>query len=255
MELAKSFAIQVDNLCQFLPQDKVAEFAALTPIELLHSTQRAAAGPEMLEWHDALKKLRAEQKNLELKNRAERELLGNLENRQEMQRADVEQMRQRTVIQRKIELLEMFRPMVEYRDHAKLTEELKTRQITLEREHEELKKELEPALQALTEKENYISRVNDVREHRKHLVQRLSDTAHHRGKRIDDLEGSIKELKGQAEAEKKGGQKHKIEATTVRQKLMRLRREYEEQPVDFDPDHYNEKLVSLENSVPVRKTY
>ena len=61
-ELVRSFSIQIDNLCQFLPQDKVCEFAALSPVELLNSTQRAAAPPEMLEWHDGLKLLRTKQK-------------------------------------------------------------------------------------------------------------------------------------------------------------------------------------------------
>jgi len=36
------FSIQLDNLCQFLPQDRVSEFARLTPAALLVETQRAS---------------------------------------------------------------------------------------------------------------------------------------------------------------------------------------------------------------------
>ena len=50
----KSFNIQVDNLCQFLPQDKVAEFAKMTPDELLKKTEHAAADPHLLNWHNEL---------------------------------------------------------------------------------------------------------------------------------------------------------------------------------------------------------
>ncbi|KAK3700113.1 Structural maintenance of chromosomes protein 5 [Vermiconidia calcicola] len=57
-ELAQSFSIQVDNLCQFLPQDKVVEFAALSPVELLSSTQRAAAPQQMSDWYEQLKEWR-----------------------------------------------------------------------------------------------------------------------------------------------------------------------------------------------------
>lgn len=92
----------------------MSEFAALTPVELLHSTQRAAAGPEMIEWHESLKKLRAEQKKLQLDNQSDKDLLANLENRQEMQRVDVERMRQRAQIKRKIEMLEHLRPVIQY---------------------------------------------------------------------------------------------------------------------------------------------
>lgn len=33
--------IQVANLCQFLPQEKVAEFARMNPQELLENTEKA----------------------------------------------------------------------------------------------------------------------------------------------------------------------------------------------------------------------
>ena len=48
--LMRSLRIQIDNLCQFLPQDKVAQFAALTPVELLEKTLDAAASEEMIKW-------------------------------------------------------------------------------------------------------------------------------------------------------------------------------------------------------------
>lgn len=243
MELARSFAIQVDNLCQFLPQDKVAEFAALTPIELLHSTQRAAAGPEMVEWHDALKKLRAEQKNLEMNTRADRDILANLENRQEMQRADVERMRQRAGIQRRIELLEMFRPMVEYRENVRHYEVLKEKKEKLEREHVEMQKAIEPATRAHTKKKDYIEQLRHVKERREQLLESLNDTATSRGREIEDLDASIKDLEGQAEAERKSGSKHKAEASAALQTVNKLRRRLEEEPVEFDPDFYNERLV------------
>ena len=35
--------IQVDNLCQFLPQDKVSDFARMTQQELLENTEKAVS--------------------------------------------------------------------------------------------------------------------------------------------------------------------------------------------------------------------
>ena len=34
--------IQVDNLCQFLPQDRVSDFAKMTPAEVLQETEKAS---------------------------------------------------------------------------------------------------------------------------------------------------------------------------------------------------------------------
>lgn len=39
----KQLNIQVGNLCQFLPQDKVAEFAKMTNQELLENTEKAVS--------------------------------------------------------------------------------------------------------------------------------------------------------------------------------------------------------------------
>ncbi|XP_011505579.1 PREDICTED: structural maintenance of chromosomes protein 5 [Ceratosolen solmsi marchali] len=64
-ELMKSFNIQVDNLCQFLPQDKVQEFSNLSPHELLIGTERSVGDPSLLENHLKLKELRLRQAELE----------------------------------------------------------------------------------------------------------------------------------------------------------------------------------------------
>jgi chromosome segregation ATPase len=46
--------VQVGNLCSFLPQDKVSEFAHMSPQQLLRETQRAAGDPRLTNWHDTL---------------------------------------------------------------------------------------------------------------------------------------------------------------------------------------------------------
>lgn len=38
----------------FLPQDKVSEFAQMTPQQLLRETQRAAGDTNLTKWHDTL---------------------------------------------------------------------------------------------------------------------------------------------------------------------------------------------------------
>ncbi|KAK3048627.1 hypothetical protein LTS18_012908, partial [Coniosporium uncinatum] len=98
-QLARSFSIQIDNLCQFLPQDRVVEFAQLTPVQLLESTQKAAAEPEMVAWHQELKKLRADQKGKQSEYDTAKENLDSLQKRQEQQRDDVDRMQQRKKLQ------------------------------------------------------------------------------------------------------------------------------------------------------------
>ena len=40
-ELINRLNIQLGNLCQFLPQDKVADFAKMSQVELLENTEKA----------------------------------------------------------------------------------------------------------------------------------------------------------------------------------------------------------------------
>ncbi|KAL4898774.1 P-loop containing nucleoside triphosphate hydrolase protein [Aspergillus ambiguus] len=242
LKLAQSFSIQVDNLCQFLPQDKVSEFAALTPIELLHSTQRAAAGPEMIEWHDNLKRLRAEQKKLQTDNQGDKDLLTNLENRQEMQRPDVERMRQRAQIKRKIEMLEFIRPIPRYKEIYAQYNDMRQRKSELNRELEDLKAELEPALGAVNSKQDYCLKLNDVIVHKKRRVEEAERTASELGRKIEQYEDSMKELESQVEAEKRGGVEYRQEASKIQQTINKLKRQLNDEPMEFDVDWYNEQI-------------
>lgn len=53
-EIVRSFNIQVDNLCCFLPQERLREFAAMDPVNLLKATEKCAGHPGLVPWHDVL---------------------------------------------------------------------------------------------------------------------------------------------------------------------------------------------------------
>ncbi|KAJ5632689.1 hypothetical protein N7490_009028 [Penicillium lividum] len=242
LKVAQKFAIQVDNLCQFLPQDKVAEFAALTPIALLHSTQRAAAGQDMIDRHEGLKKLRSSQKEVELSNKGDKEALANLEHRQEAQRADVERMRQRAEIQQKIDNLEFVRPFVEYKDWHRDFDKLKLKKTQIEDEYAQLQEDLKPALAVVNSKAEYLAKIGHVKEMRQKQVQQLSTLAQTSDKKIQELSNSMKDLDTKIDGERKSGQKLKEEAGVVTQNMNKLKRQQAEEVVEFNPEYYNQKL-------------
>lgn len=245
LKIAQSFSIQIDNLCQFLPQDKVSEFAALTPVELLYSTQRAAAGPEMISFHDDLKRLRSTQKKMQVNNKSDRESLSNLETRQEMQKADVERMRQRGQIKRKIEMLEFARPIVRYKDQAETTKVINNRKTEIERQLVELKSALEPALREVNVKQEYSMKLGGVTKRQKRMVERADQAARASAKKIEEHEDAMKDLNHQIEAERKSGQHYRHEANKIVQTINRLKRQLNEEPVEFDVNFYNEGIVSV----------
>uniref|UniRef100_A0A182SRW3 Structural maintenance of chromosomes protein 5 n=1 Tax=Anopheles maculatus TaxID=74869 RepID=A0A182SRW3_9DIPT len=58
LQQIRSFNIQVDNLCQFLPQDRVQDFTKMNPRELLINTQSSVCAAEVQEWFKELKEKR-----------------------------------------------------------------------------------------------------------------------------------------------------------------------------------------------------
>lgn len=62
LRVIAEFNIQVDNLCQFLPQDRVQDFTKMNAQELLHNTQISVCPPETSLILEKLKTKRVEQK-------------------------------------------------------------------------------------------------------------------------------------------------------------------------------------------------
>ncbi|KAL4924031.1 uncharacterized protein BDV17DRAFT_223840 [Aspergillus undulatus] len=242
LRLAQSFAIQVDNLCQFLPQDKVSEFAALTPIELLNSTQRAAAGAEMVELHESLKSLRAAQKSLQSDNQADKDMLANLEDRQESQRADVERVRQRAQIKERIGLLQLIRPIVSFKATHKQLEQVRREKKDCEVELRALNAELEPYLKSVKDKQKYVMQMDAVIKHKQQAAERADRTATGLGRQIEEYEEKIKTAEGEVEAEKKSSVTYRQEGMKIVQAIKNLSRQLNSEPVEFDPDWYNERI-------------
>lgn len=235
LELAKSFSIQIDNLCQFLPQDKVCEFAALTPVELLHSTQQAAAPEYMLEWHDHLKQLRTEQKRVQSQQESDKEILANLDGRQQILRADVERLQERVAIQKRLGMLEKARPFPKYRQartrHAEAKKKSKDAQVDLKK----LEDEVEPSLRAVNRKQAYSQQVERGVKERKRIVERCEAAADEMVQQQKSLEGQITDLKKERQADKDGEKGRKGDMARIDGNIKRLERQVAEPPLEFDP--------------------
>jgi hypothetical protein len=64
-EAMRNLNVQLDNLCQFLPQDRVVAFAQLKPTELLLETEKAIGDSALLKMHMELIAHRNDIKGLE----------------------------------------------------------------------------------------------------------------------------------------------------------------------------------------------
>ncbi|CCU82278.1 structural maintenance of chromosomes 5 smc5 [Blumeria hordei DH14] len=169
--LVEKLSIQIDNLCQFLPQEKVAEFSALSPSELLLQTQRAAAPPDVLEKHEELKKLRTIEKSLEVRDEAVKQELKTHETRQQNLHAQVQKLQERMKIQEKIALLEKQVPFVEYKMAIADHNAAKARKLAAHKVYEELEARISPTLHLIDDKKSYSTKIEAAVRERKAVLQ------------------------------------------------------------------------------------
>ena len=241
-QLARSFSIQVDNLCQFLPQDRVVEFAALSPVQLLDQTQRAAAPEYMVERHEQLKRLRAEQKKSLSEQNNVQDSLTNLENRQRAQQMDYERMQEREVVKKRVAALEKIRPMAQYRTLRVRSQALKEEKKAAEEDLKQLEREVEPSMQAAKAKRDYKAQVDSVVGRRKKLVERHEKRVDGLKTELEKLQTAIQDCGKQKKAEKDGDHDRKIRVERIKRDIISIKARMEETPPEFDAPMYNEKI-------------
>ncbi|KAG8218951.1 hypothetical protein J3R82DRAFT_4662 [Butyriboletus roseoflavus] len=123
--------VQVGNLCSFLPQDKVSEFAQMTPQQLLRETQRAAGDTNLTEWHDTLITSGKEVKAIQERIKEEQESLRVMEERNAQLERDVARYQERMRIEKEIAVLRVLIPVNEYHEAKERYAEAKERQREL----------------------------------------------------------------------------------------------------------------------------
>lgn len=135
-KLVQSFNIQLDNLCHFLPQERVAEFAGLSPEKLLLETERTiGGGNSLLSMHEDL-----------IRNDNEREQLKLKLTTQESQYKDLLESRDR--LQEDAQKYQDYQAKTkDLENHIKLIPYAQIQDLKLEQKH--LKKERDRAKKAL----------------------------------------------------------------------------------------------------------
>ncbi|KAK7835531.1 structural maintenance of chromosomes protein 5 [Quercus suber] len=114
LQVIQRFNIQVNNLTQFLPQDRVCEFAKLTPVQLLEETEKAVGDPQLPIQHRALIEKSRELKNIQLSVERNGETLNQWRALNAELEKDVERVRQREELLTKVESMKNKLPWLKY---------------------------------------------------------------------------------------------------------------------------------------------
>uniref|UniRef100_A0A0E0L6N5 Structural maintenance of chromosomes protein 5 n=1 Tax=Oryza punctata TaxID=4537 RepID=A0A0E0L6N5_ORYPU len=193
IDLIKKFNIQVNNLTQFLPQDRVCEFAKLTPIQLLEETEKAVGDPNLPVQHRQLIDRSKDLKILQVAVKQKEKTLNNLKALNAELEKDVERVRQRDRLLKKAELMKKKLPWLKYDMKKKEYKEAQEKEKTEKKKMEEVAKIWEDSKGPVEElKKKKMSHTSNTKRINSHMAENM--------KRRQDITDKELQLKGQLRA-------------------------------------------------------
>ncbi|XP_052749522.1 structural maintenance of chromosomes protein 5 [Galleria mellonella] len=200
LELIASLNIQVDNLCQLLPQDRVQDFSKMDPQQLLRSTLSAVSGQESVTQLEELIKCRDQQRGLSTKLENNTQLMQEQIRLNERLKLVIDAMKQRREIEHQIEICEKKKLWIEYQELREKVMECtndKKQTVKLYNSH---KTKIEPLEKALEKAKSSINRMEQQKLAASREVHTLKDrikesmeAARNHEYMIKDIEASYQE--------------------------------------------------------------
>ena len=208
VDKVKSLNIQLDNLCQFLPQDKVVSFAQLRPVELLRATERAIGDAELDAIHTDLIRERSSLRDLERDISSKRNALGRLEEENERNERTVAQIRRRDEILAEIVDRSRKVPWLKYKEANDDYEEEKKKLLTAKDQLDKKKRmsigddgpmkrkkeDLDRVIKKLAESKEAANRAGRELDETNDAIEKTNVDIDKRLERIAGLEKSAQEL-------------------------------------------------------------
>ncbi|ROW10586.1 hypothetical protein VMCG_01897 [Cytospora schulzeri] len=240
--LMRELRIQIDNLCQFLPQDKVAEFAGLNSIDLLTKTLQAAAPQEIIDQQQELRSMFDEQKEVQRQLGIEAETLRGWETRQQGLQADVERLREREEIQKTVADLEDVRLVLDYNEKKEAFNQVRERRKQAIAKHRRLEERSAPSLENVNLKQEYEGKVQAAYDARKRKARETEQNAEKAYIRVLKIDDDIKNIEDKKAAEQKSLTSKRQEISSFRTKITNLEAKYKSSQVDFSAAEWNHKI-------------
>ncbi|GAA5973475.1 hypothetical protein JCM21900_003338, partial [Sporobolomyces salmonicolor] len=228
-EEMEDLQVQIGNLCTFLPQDRVASFAMMSPSELLRETEKAAGDVNLSHWHkvliDEYKTCKDAQGNVDRLA----ESLKRKELKQSEAEKEVKQFEQRRQYERDLLVVDVLAKFAAYNatyiklqaskaDRNRLENEVKELEVrnkpfrdskaalrlivdSCSKEQDALEKKVRRALKDAEEKTKQVQKAEEAAEECSERLRALKKEEELRKKEIKDKEREIAKLRGVVEKE------------------------------------------------------
>lgn len=194
-DLVNGLNIQVQNLCQFLPQEKVSEFARLDKYQILESTEKAVGGNALWEKHTELKENSKESRDLE------RDVVGHEEDLKKEEATNarldsqVSSWKEKKKFEQSVLWLKRKRACFMYSERRKEYEAIKEKKGTIHAEVEELNNLLAPIEERKKKVDAKIKRQKVVLTSKSDQMVECRNSGRQMGKMLGELASKVSGVK------------------------------------------------------------
>nr|QNH68114.1 structural maintenance of chromosomes protein 5 [Brachionus koreanus] len=242
-DLVNELNIQVSNLCQFLPQEKVSEFARMNPQELLENTEKAVGGLDLYETHMELKDRSKLSKDLEKEVKTIEEELKKEESINNRLESQVSSFMEKRKHEENIVWLKRKRSVLIYKNSRNEFEKAKKEQEKVAKELNELIQNNEPLQEKKNDIEKKLQKQKNLLSTKTALIQEANRGGRDMSTKLDDLNEKINELKIDYQNKENEFKNHEKKLKEIQLSIEALKTEFEESKSDLEAIQNNEAII------------
>ncbi|GMM34370.1 DNA repair ATPase [Saccharomycopsis crataegensis] len=228
-KLLKHLNLQLNNLCCFLPQDKVSSFAALKPEALLMETERAT-DPHLLEQHEKLIELDASRYEIKKELERNEENLANIEASRERLKEEAEKFLKFKQKKDELDLHEKLLPYAIVRDRKKKAANLKERRDALQAKHKKFLKFANPLDERTSQLEKEINKKGRKIENLKSHVSDVKNDLKEKTKLKADIDRTIEKYESEKSKLQSRSERKREELMKVIEEISQIKTDLQNIP-------------------------
>lgn len=185
--------IQVDNLCQLLPQDRVQDFAKMDSHQLLRSTLLTIRGQKSIDQLDELIESTKKQKDMKAKSSTLQQNLTEQIKINERLKKDVDKMAERKVSEKRIRMCEIKMLFIQYEGRRSKQAEIKKECEAAEKVVNDYKAVLEPLQKAVEDTKEKLTTIEQLKLRDTRITIALKEKSEECIKAIRNLDYQLKD--------------------------------------------------------------
>ncbi|KAI9503085.1 hypothetical protein BX070DRAFT_224706 [Coemansia spiralis] len=245
LDKIKALNIQVTNLCQFLPQDRVVEFSKMTKQDLLKETQSAVGRDDLLEIQKKLIMLRTDEKKMMHDVQRLSHDTDTLRKQNDVLERDVKRWQERQAAESQARILTALIPVVKYTEAKAEHDRAREARRQAHTHYLEVKNNGGPAEEEIQELESQIARSEAKRQSLQDERASLERKTRQQATSLEKFETKQRDLNAELEEIRRRAQKRRDNIAKLQAELTQLDASHPEEPPEGETEDMRRLATEL----------